>query len=58
VEILSRIRRLLDERFHISHTTIQFEHKVCDTPTHCYVPEAEQEAHSREHSEQSRERGR
>ena len=52
VEILSRINRLLDERFHITHTTIQFEHVICDTPTHCYSPEAEAAAHIRDHSKE------
>jgi len=40
-EILRRINELLEERFHISHTTVQFEHRACDVVTHCYAPEGE-----------------
>jgi cobalt-zinc-cadmium efflux system protein len=47
-EILSRINRLLDQQFHIRHTTIQFEHQVCDAPTRCYTPEAEPAAHPKD----------
>jgi cobalt-zinc-cadmium efflux system protein len=37
-EILRCINQLLDERFHISHTTIQFEHAECSAPDHCCEP--------------------
>jgi cobalt-zinc-cadmium efflux system protein len=41
-EILRRINAVLDEQYHISHTTIQFEHAACE-PNHvshkCYAPE-------------------
>ena len=35
-EILRRINLVLAERFHISHTTIQFEHRQCQAPPHCF----------------------
>ena len=38
-DILRRLNRLLDERFHISHTTIQFETLLCDATNHaCFDP--------------------
>lgn len=37
-EILRRIKDLLDREYHISHTTIQFEHIVCEASPKCYVP--------------------
>jgi len=40
-EILRRINQLLAERFHINHTTIQFEHVECEIPDHCYMPGGE-----------------
>ena len=40
-EILRRINQVLDERFHISHSTIQFEHVECDVPEHCFTPGGE-----------------
>jgi cobalt-zinc-cadmium efflux system protein len=36
--ILRRVREQLRERFHIYHTTIQFEHVVCDVAHGCVVP--------------------
>ena len=32
--VRSLINQVLDERFHISHTTIQFEHVECEVPGH------------------------
>ena len=40
-EILRRLTAVLDGEFHISHTTIQFEHAVCDGSPNCYVATAE-----------------
>ncbi len=40
-EILKRINRVLESEFQIDHTTIQFEHNVCDGSPNCYVPAAE-----------------
>jgi len=37
-EILQRINTLLDREYQISHTTIQFEHAVCEPSPKCYVP--------------------
>lgn len=36
--ILSRINHLLNEHFHIRHTTVQFEHKCCGELEGCVVP--------------------
>jgi cobalt-zinc-cadmium efflux system protein len=36
--ILRRLNELLAERFHISHTTIQFENLVCEPDEQCFVP--------------------
>ncbi len=38
-EILRRINAALDEEYHISHTTIQFEHAACEPNQKCYMPE-------------------
>lgn len=46
-EILKRINEILESEFNISHTTIQFEHTVCDGTPNCYVPEAEASHHPR-----------
>ncbi len=40
-EILKQINSVLEREFHISHTTIQFEHAVCDINRNCYLPPAE-----------------
>ncbi len=37
-EILRRLTSVLEGEFNISHTTIQFEHAVCDGSPNCYVP--------------------
>lgn len=37
-EILKRINHLLEKEFHINHTTIQFEHAVCEVSPNCFVP--------------------
>jgi len=34
--ILVRINGLLNDRFHIHHTTVQFEHTRCAADSHCY----------------------
>ena len=56
--ILRRINAVLDEEYHISHTTIQFEHAVSD-PNHvghgCYAPEEPTSAtESQRHREEIR----
>ncbi|OFW08974.1 MAG: hypothetical protein A3H27_01660 [Acidobacteria bacterium RIFCSPLOWO2_02_FULL_59_13] len=40
-EILRRLNEVVDQEFHIGHTTIQFEHAVCDTTQTCYDAAAE-----------------
>lgn len=40
-DILRSINQVLDERFQISHTTIQFEHVECGVPEQCYAPGGE-----------------
>jgi cobalt-zinc-cadmium efflux system protein len=37
-EILHRVQQTLRERFQINHTTLQFEHEVCDTAHGCVEP--------------------
>ena len=37
-EILKRINAMLEREFHISHTTVQFEHAVCEVSPNCYAP--------------------
>jgi cobalt-zinc-cadmium efflux system protein len=46
--ILDRIRCLLADRYHIHHTTIQFENNVCDMSNGCVV--SCRESHPEEHS--------
>jgi cobalt-zinc-cadmium efflux system protein len=41
--ILRRVKEQLAEAFHIFHTTIQFEHAVCDVAHGCVVPVAGEE---------------
>jgi cobalt-zinc-cadmium efflux system protein len=36
--ILRTIRQELEQRFHIHHTTIQFEHEVCEVAHGCVIP--------------------
>jgi cobalt-zinc-cadmium efflux system protein len=40
-EILRRINDLLDREYQITHTTIQFEHVVCEASPQCYAPAEE-----------------
>jgi cobalt-zinc-cadmium efflux system protein len=42
--ILVRINEMLESHFGISHTTVQFEHTVCDSPN-CFVPSTEVSHH-------------
>lgn len=40
--VLERINAILSERFHIRHTTVQFEHTQCPVPNgDCWLPAAE-----------------
>lgn len=40
--IIVQIQALLAERFHIHHTTIQFEHVICDVAHGCVIPLSQQ----------------
>jgi cobalt-zinc-cadmium efflux system protein len=44
--ILRGVTERLEKRFHIHHTTIQFEHAVCDVAHGCVMPVAERHGHS------------
>lgn len=47
--ILDRINIALREQFHIHHTTLQFEHIVCETAHGCLQPVDEAEEHHHHH---------
>jgi len=47
--ILDRINSVLRERFRIHHTTLQFEHVVCETAHGCLQPVEEMEEHHHHH---------
>ena len=44
--ILHEVKELLHEEFDIDHTTIQFEHVVCETAHGCVIPLSEEEEHN------------
>jgi cobalt-zinc-cadmium efflux system protein len=48
--ILTRLKQLLRERFHVSHTTIQFEHTGCEELEGCVVSMEEMDCGRAEHS--------
>jgi cobalt-zinc-cadmium efflux system protein len=52
-EILRRINQVLDERFHINHTTVQFEHVECDVAEQCYAP-ADEPVHAGQQPQRER----
>jgi cobalt-zinc-cadmium efflux system protein len=43
--ILRDVKERLHHEFHISHTTIQFEHVVCEVAHGCVIPVSEAEHH-------------
>src|SRR5579872_2382956 len=43
--ILREVKERLHEDFHIDHTTIQFEHAVCEVAHGCVIPVSEEEHH-------------
>jgi cobalt-zinc-cadmium efflux system protein len=47
--ILRDVKECLHHDFHIVHTTIQFEHVVCEVAHGCVMPVAESEAHHHHH---------
>lgn len=48
-QILEEIKSILRERYHIHHTTIQFEHAECDIAHGCVMPVDSAEAHHHGH---------
>ncbi len=48
--ILRDVKERLLHDFRIDHTTIQFEHVVCEVAHGCVIPVAESEEHHRQHS--------
>ena len=44
--ILREVNEVLREKFHIHHTTIQFEHVACEMANGCVVPAADEHTHS------------
>ena len=51
--ILDRINGVLRERFRIYHTTLQFEHVICETAHGCLVTVEEVDAHHHHHHGQA-----
>ena len=47
--ILKLIRDQLGSRFHIHHTTIQFEHAICEVAHGCVIPVSSEHGHSHSH---------
>jgi len=47
--LLRQIREELASRFHIHHTTIQFEYAMCDAATGCVIPASPGHEHTHEH---------
>jgi len=47
--LLRQIRDQLGSRFHIHHTTIQFEHAVCEVAHGCVIPVSPGHEHSHDH---------
>jgi len=41
--ILAAVKHCLHDQFHIDHTTIQFEHVLCDVASGCVIPAGEAE---------------
>jgi cobalt-zinc-cadmium efflux system protein len=49
--ILRDVKDRLHDDFHIDHTTIQFEHAVCEVAHGCVIPVSESEEHHHHHSQ-------
>jgi cobalt-zinc-cadmium efflux system protein len=50
--ILREVQARLRQRFHIDHTTIQFEHVICEVAHGCVIPVSDhQHEHGREHGQ-------
>jgi cobalt-zinc-cadmium efflux system protein len=48
-KIMQEIRGALADHFHIHHTTIQFEHEVCDVAHGCNIPVSSHSHHGHSH---------
>jgi cobalt-zinc-cadmium efflux system protein len=48
--ILDRINEVLREQFRIHHTTLQFEHVVCETAHGCLIPVEKEHEHAHGHA--------
>ena len=48
--ILRQIRQELEVRYHIHHTTIQFEHVACEVAHGCVIPVSPGQEHSHSHA--------
>jgi cobalt-zinc-cadmium efflux system protein len=48
-ELLRHIRESLSSRFHIHHTTIQFEYAICDVAHGCVIPVSPGHEHTHQH---------
>jgi len=48
-ELLRQIRESLSSRFHIHHTTIQFEYAICDVAHGCVIPVSPGHEHTHPH---------
>jgi len=48
-DLLRKIREALASRFHIHHTTIQFEYAICDVAHGCVIPVSPGHEHTHEH---------
>ena len=47
--VLLRLNGMLAERFHIHHTTVQFEHAVCPMADGCAIPSAHESGQAHSH---------
>jgi cobalt-zinc-cadmium efflux system protein len=48
--ILREVQQSVSERFHINHTTIQFEHIACEFARGCVIPISQAHHHEHQHS--------
>jgi cobalt-zinc-cadmium efflux system protein len=48
-DLLRQIREVLASRFHIHHTTIQFEYSICDVAHGCVIPVSPGHEHTHQH---------
>jgi len=48
-DLLRQIRDQLGSRFHIHHSTIQFEHAICEVAHGCVIPVSPGHEHTHNH---------